>query len=196
MLGERLKSIRRARNVTLRELAAGAGLSKSFISQIESGSVNPSIASLTRIVEYLGVAPSELLDEPVPVPASAVSSPHRPADVALVDVAIVRHDGRKGLVYPGSNRKTHLLTPDLQRQMMVILISMEPGEGTGDMPYSHIGEEFGWAVSGSMEVLLKDEVHILEEGDSITFDAQIPHSIRAINDAPASILMVLVPPAF
>lgn len=190
-VGARLRAIRRARDLTLKEVAEGAGLSKSFISQIESGVVNPSIASLNRITEFLEISPSELLEQQDLDRTNGHSGEQEAAFVA-----IVRKDQRKGLVWADSPRPTYLLTPDLQHRIEVLLTDLEPGMDHQESWTQHVGEEFGFVLAGSVEYLIGENVYPLDEGDSIYFGTTTPHKVRASGNKPARVIMVLTPPWF
>jgi transcriptional regulator with XRE-family HTH domain len=199
-LGAKLKEIRRGQGVTLQQIADQTGLSKSFVSQIETGAANPSIGSLKKITDVLGV----------PLGALFTNGEHRPGEppaalsnsngaLQAVDpsgaVRVVRRNRRKVLIEPGKKGKMYLLTPDLQRKLEVILGEEEPGNADEEW-YSHIGEECGFVLEGRYEVCVGDQVFVLEAGDSITFPSHIPHKTRVLGDQPVRTIWVITPPSF
>jgi transcriptional regulator with XRE-family HTH domain len=202
-LGAKLKEIRRGQGVTLQQIADQTGLSKSFVSQIETGAANPSIGSLKKITDVLGVplgalftngengssdssASSGFANGP-----NAVSSP---AD-SSGEVRVVRRNRRKMLIEPGKKGKMYLLSPDLQRKLEVILGEEEPGNADEEW-YSHIGEECGFVLEGRYEVSVGDRVFVLEAGDSIYFPSHLPHKTRVLGDEPVKTIWVITPPSF
>ena len=196
-LGQKLKEIRQTKRITLQRLADGAGLSKSFISQIESGVANPSIASLKKIADVLDTPLAALFDSSSDVEGSeANGSLDLGTRGRISDVRVVRRDKRKMLVWPGSGAKTFLLTPDLQRKLEVILSEERPGETSGEETYSHSGEEFGFVLQGRYEVAVEGQLFVLEEGDSIYYPSHLPHKTRVLGDKPATTLWVITPPSF
>jgi transcriptional regulator with XRE-family HTH domain len=202
-LGTKLKQIRRGRGVTLQQIADQTGLSKSFVSQIETGIANPSIASLKKITDVLGVPLGALFtngdngnaDTPPTAP------PRGGADGASLglergdEVRVVRRDRRKMLVEPGKKGRMYLLTPDLQRKLEVILGEEEPGNADEEW-YSHIGEECGFVLEGRYEVAVGEQVFVLEAGDSISFPSHIPHKTRVLGDQMVRTVWVITPPSF
>lgn len=195
-LGRKLRTIRKRNRITLQRIADGADLSKSFVSQVESGLANPSIASLKKIANVLGIPLGALLDgEPAGEATTAAPPKRGPGDV-VGEVRVVRRDRRKMVVWPGSGGKTYLLTPDLQRKLEVILSEMKPGDSSGEERYSHAGEEFGFVLEGRYEVTVGDQVFVLEEGDSIYYPSDIPHTTRVLGERPARTLWVITPPSF
>jgi transcriptional regulator with XRE-family HTH domain len=188
-LGAKLKEIRRGQGVTLQQIADQTGLSKSFISQIETGSANPSIGSLKKITDVLGVPLGALFT------SSDNGNGAAPGLERGDDVRVVRRDRRKMLVEPGKKGRMYLLTPDLQRQLEVILGEEEPGNADEEW-YSHIGEECGFVLEGRYEVSVGDQVFVLEAGDSIAFPSHIPHKMRVLGDQPVRTVWVITPPSF
>jgi transcriptional regulator with XRE-family HTH domain len=196
--GAALRQIRRDKDVTLQKLSDATSLSKSFLSQIEHGQANPSIASLKKITDALDV-PLAALFEPV-VSANGEQPPDDAAAsrdaVASDAVRVVRRDRRKRISWPDSDAVTSLLVPDLQRKLEVILSDEPPGSTSGDEPYSHVGEEFGLVLEGRYEMTIDGETYVLEEGDSIYYPSHLPHRYKVLGDQPARTLWVVTPPSF
>src|SRR5688572_11250527 len=94
-LGPRIRALRQARNVTLRELAERAGVTESFLSQVEREVTSPSIASVQRIARALDLAIAQLFTE---------ESPHG---------RVVRHAERRRINYPGLRAVDEFLTSDM-----------------------------------------------------------------------------------
>ena len=118
-VGERLRAIRALRRCTLKTVADRSGLSESFISQVERGRSNASIASLRRIADALGVSVSDLF-EPTGPPAPRV----------------LRREDRPALSFGILGRKL-LLTPKPLHHLEVFVGELEPGGSTGTEPYAH-----------------------------------------------------------
>jgi transcriptional regulator with XRE-family HTH domain len=190
--------------VTLQQIADQTGLSKSFVSQIETGAANPSIGSLKKITDVLGVPLGALFthgengsgDSPAVLNGFANDTSPASSGVDLSDeVRVVRRDRRKMLIEPGKKGKMYLLTPDLQRKLEVILGEEEPGNADEEW-YSHIGEECGFVLEGRYEVSVGDRVFVLEAGDSIYFPSHLPHKTRVLGDEPVKTIWVITPPSF
>lgn len=191
-LGAKLKAIRRSKGVTLQQIADQTGLSKSFVSQIETGAANPSIASLKKITDVLGIPLAALFHA-----GEEAEEAGTPSEVAEPqgEVRVVRRDRRKMLVEPGKMGRMYLLTPDLQRKLEVILGEEEPGNADSEW-YSHRGEEFGLVLEGRYEVSVGDQVFVLEAGDSIYYPSHMPHKTRVLGDQPVRTIWVITPPSF
>lgn len=186
-LGARLRAVRQERGRSLQHIAERAGLSRSFLSLLERGRSAASIGTLKRICAVLDVPVWTLLDDDAVDPAGEAA--------ATSGVAIVRGSERKVRRYPGTTTDISLLTPDLHRTFEVSISVLQPGDGYGDEPYTHRGEEFGLVLSGTYEVTVAGTTHVLDEGDSIYFASQLPHRTRALGDVPVTTLWVVTPPS-
>ena len=76
------------------------------------------------------------------------------------------------------------------------LITFEPGGNLGGHPVCHDGDEFGFVLHGQVECAVGDDVYLLEQGDSIYFDARRPHRTRNAAAGEAAYLLVVSPPSF
>ena len=178
-LGPRIRSLRQARQVTLRELAERAGVTESFLSQVEREVTSPSIASVQRIARALDLGIAELfVDEP---PLGRV----------------VRRGDRRRIVYNGLKAVDEFLTAGRDGRLQVILTTLEPGGGTGDEAYTHESdEEVVIVLEGSLELWVGDEHHVLADGDSIAYSSRQPHRNRNPGPGRAVILFCATPPSF
>src|SRR3954464_90945 len=111
-LGERLRAIRQARRKTLKEIAGAAGISESFLSQLERGRTNATIATLQRLATALGIEGSDLFSPGAPRPR-----------------VLHRHAG--DFVAWGSLGQKALLTPKPFHSLEVVVARFEPGGSTG-----------------------------------------------------------------
>lgn len=193
--GPRLRALRKRRGLTLAQIAERSSLSRSFISQVESGQAAPSIASIKRICDVLEVSLAELFDDGRETGATEPKSSTQD-DRANPAVRIVRKDRRKAFKYPGAESMNYLLVPDLQGRLEVILGVMQPGETSEIESWSHDGEEFGFILEGTYELTVDGRAYVLEEGDTIYFSSRLPHSARVIGDRPVRWIWVITPPSF
>jgi transcriptional regulator with XRE-family HTH domain len=178
-VGARLRQVRRARHRTLRNVAASAGVSESFLSQVERAKVNASIATLRRIAVALGVTIGALFDEP------ADDSP-----------TVLRAASRPTLAF-GIFGEKFLLHPALHRAFDVFICEFQPGGSTGAEPYAHgDSEEFLVILSGAAELQLGKDVMWLDTDDSIVFRSNVPHRLTADAETGARVLWVATPPSF
>jgi transcriptional regulator with XRE-family HTH domain len=178
-LGRTVRRLREERSLSLKQLAERALVSESFISQVERGVANPSVASLRRIAEALGTSIGALFDG------------------RRLSGVVVRADDRARLMHPRRKWQDFLLTPQSAKRLQVILSVIEPGEGSGNKPYTHDSdEECVIVLKGQLEFRIKDEVYRLQEGDSLTFESRLPHSNRNRGHTKAEVLWIITPPSY
>jgi transcriptional regulator with XRE-family HTH domain len=198
-LGERIRDERRRGKLTLEKLSQKSGLSKSFLSQVERGLAQPSVSSLKRIARELGISVVDLFAGETDQqnrfgfpPAVSKNGPKY-----AEDFQVVRTNRRKSLKLPGSKVSYDLLTPDLNRQLEVMYMRIDPGEQSGEEPMVDLpGEKFGLVLKGNLEVRVGEEVQQIRAGDSIYFPAHFPHSWRGMGKEPIEVIWVLTPPRF
>jgi transcriptional regulator with XRE-family HTH domain len=175
-VGEVVRSLRQARGLSVRGLAAMVDFSPSFISQLENGQVSPSISSLTRIATALGVSLVELFaadDGPMPL--------------------VVRVADRRRLVSGWSRAEVFALAhASGERTLEPLLLVLEPGGSTGGTPKPDpsVGEKFGFVVEGAASLTVGETVHALEAGDAAYLPAEAPHRWANESDVPTRILIV------
>ena len=178
-VGERLREIRGRRRLTLREVAERAGLSESFLSQVERGRASASIASLRRIADGLGIGISDLF-QPL--------EPARPLVLRLAD--------RPTLAFGILGRKM-LLTPQPLHELEVFVGELEPGGSTGAEQYAHgDSEELFVVLRGTVRLELGDELHELETGDSIDYRSSTPHRVTNVGVEAAEVIWIISPPSY
>jgi transcriptional regulator with XRE-family HTH domain len=178
-LGPRIRALRQARRLTLRDVADRAGVTESFLSQVERDVTSPSIATVQRIAGALDLSIAQLFaEEP---------SPGR----------VVRREARRRIAYPGLKAVDEFLTSNMAGRLQVILSTIEPGGGTGDEAYTHESdEEVVIVLEGSLDLWVGPEHYRLETGDAVTHPSRVPH--RNTNPGPgiARVLFCSTPPSY
>jgi transcriptional regulator with XRE-family HTH domain len=162
LVGGRLREARRARSMTLDDVAREAGLTKSFVSAVERGGTSPSIGSLYRICEALAV-PVASLFETATAPESNVV---RRADV-------------EGTYFGGEGVVNYVLSPRGERRAQVIETHIAPGGSPGPEPWSHTGElVIATVLEGAVEFRFGERTTTLQAGDTVSYSPAEPHSWR------------------
>lgn len=178
-VGRHLRSARRRRGLTLAALAERAGMSESFLSQLERGRTGASLDSLQRLTQALEIRIADLFE---PHHSRSATVLH-PADRPVMDVW---HLGRK-----------MLLTPRFTEQLEVLVCRLEPGGATAEEPYVHgDSDELFLLLEGTVELELGDERHSMSPGDSVTYRSSTPHRVINRGDGPAEGLWAMSPPSF
>jgi transcriptional regulator with XRE-family HTH domain len=178
-VGEQLRAIRRLRRRTLKDIADRAGLSESFLSQVERGRTSASISSLQRIASALGVDVSDVF---------SFNSVDRPR--------VVSRAARPAISFGTLGRKA-LLTPKPFHSVEVVAAEFDAGGSTGEEPYAHgDSEEVFFVVSGEVELYLGGETFALEAGDSAQYRSSTPHRVRNRGGRRAEVLFIISPPSY
>jgi quercetin dioxygenase-like cupin family protein len=163
--------------MSLRELAAKAGVSATYISGIERGFGPPSIAVLQKLTTALGLTVATLL-EPSP-PASTLV---RAGQANLLEIGV-------------SGVRIENLGP-AARRLEPQLFTIGPGAGSGGR-YRHEGEEFLYVLEGVLEIWLdRNEHYVVGAGDSLCFASGRGHHWRNPGEQTARILWINTPPTF
>jgi XRE family transcriptional regulator, regulator of sulfur utilization len=173
-LGPRIRALREASALSLRDLAERSGVSAPMLSQVERGETSPTLQVAARIAAGLDLRLSQLLrlDE----------------DGA---VSIVRASERRGAHRGG--HAYEILTPALPGQRAeVTRHTLAPGARTGDAPMHEPGSrETVIVLAGAAAFFCDTDRHNLGEGDSVTFDADLPHHFENHGKEEAVLLGVL-----
>ncbi|MER9740671.1 XRE family transcriptional regulator [Mesorhizobium sp. M0187] len=177
MLGQRLKSLRLGRRLSLRELAELTGTSASFISQLERGLTGASTASLNQMASALGVSVAMLFE-----------------DSAAGQRGVLLRSERPSLPPSDGCRKMLLSRPPLS-DMEVYIGEFDIGGSTGPALYTHgDAHEMLVVLRGIVEVSLGDVRHVLEEGDSIEYATSTAHRSENIGSGRAEVMWIIAPP--
>jgi transcriptional regulator with XRE-family HTH domain len=180
-IGERLRARRRAHGLSLRELADRLHVSPSLISQIERGRARPSVSTLFALVSELDASLDELLfnDERPPTNSPAAASPQsRPSPV---QDAATRHHIRlaSGVTW---ERLTTTSQPGVE--FLFVVYDVGGASSPGDTYQSHSGYEWGYVISGVLEVIIGFNRYVLQPGDAVSLDSGVPHRLANIGDTP------------
>jgi len=176
-VGHRIRALREAMGLSLRDLAERCGVSAPMLSQVERGETSPTLAVAEKIAAGLDLTLSQLLrlDEGQHVVGS-------------------RAGGRRRLERGG--HRFEELTPPLPGQRAdVSLHTLEPGAATGgpgDPPMHEPGSrETAVVLAGVLALVVEGIRHELRKGDSVTFDADLPHHFENEGDEQARFLAVI-----
>lgn len=177
-IGNKLKHLRIQNNLTQEELADRCELSKGFISQIERDLASPSISTLSDLLQCLGTDLKDFFN-----------------DAADNDVVFTKDD-----VFIKENKEDNniinWIVPNSQKhEMEPIIITLLPG-GTSYVDDPHVGEEFGYVLSGSVYVYHGNKRYKAKKNESFYYKANQVHYIKNSGKTNASVLWVSTPPNF
>lgn len=188
-LGSRLRAARERVGQSVRGLARAVGVSASHVSQIENGRVMPSVGTLYAIANELGLLVDELFREADTGPAAASGS--RPG--LQPEGPVQRHNTRKAIRL-ASGVRWELLTPlpDDEVEFLYVVYDVGSESCPPDSLTRHGGKEYAYVISGRLGVRIGFREYELRAGDSMTFDAQMPHRLWTIGDTPAVAIWVVL----
>ncbi len=178
-IGEKLRQLRQMRGLTQEEMADRCELTKGFISQVERDLASPSIATLTDMLECLGVSLSDFFSDKGN--EKNVFGPH--------DMFVKEDEERlKGSI-------TWLVPNAQKNDMEPILVEIGPGGESYEMPPGE-GEEFGYVLAGSVDLMLGKEKTRLRTGHSFCLHPRQAHWLVNPGKTRAKVLWVSTPPSF
>lgn len=185
--GAEVRELRRARQMTLADLARASGVSVSHLSAIERGSASPTLKKISKIAVGLGV-PEEWFFS------------RRQGKGPLERTYVVRRENRRNLnlLYgePAavSGYSDALLSSSLGGAFHMGVSEYPPhSENVADEIYSRDGEQHGLVLEGELVLTLEDEVITVRAGDSFSFPGEILHATRNMSDKPARLIWVNSP---
>jgi transcriptional regulator with XRE-family HTH domain len=163
-IGPRLRAARKARGMTLDQLAERAGMSTSTLSRLESGKRQANLELLMPLTRELRIGLDDLIDQEVPDPR-VNEQPFR-AEGSTV----------RPLAPPNSPLRVYKVRYPPRRR--------RPAQKT------HDGYDWLYVVSGRLRLLLGDHDLVLEPGESAEFDTRVPHGMCAVGDQPAEVISI------
>ena len=179
-VGERVKRVRKDRDLTLQDISQRTDLDVAFLEQIENGSVAPPLGTVIKLAKALDLKMGYFISGDEDRPYTIV----RKNDGKVVS----RYSSKKGKYY-GYGYES-LAPHKKDRHMEPFLVSLEPSESDEERS-AHDGQEFIYVLEGAMEVRLGEEVYVLEPGDSIYYDSTVPHLVKNHGKDVTRILAVL-----
>ena len=174
-IGEQLRARRHERGLSLRALADRLGVSPSLISQIERGLANPSVSTLYAMVAELDVSLDELLfnERRTSVRQPSLSDP--------IQRGNERHRIRlaSGVLW---ERLTTASEPGVE--FLYVIYEVGGASSPADAFQRHAGHEWGYVLSGTLQVTIGFREYLLEPGDAISLDSTVPHRLANVGDVP------------
>jgi transcriptional regulator with XRE-family HTH domain/mannose-6-phosphate isomerase-like protein (cupin superfamily) len=211
LIGARLRVRRLARGISLRQFARDLDVSASFISQLETGKAQPSVATLFAICSALDIVTDDLFDNSLNEGVKrstetssqstdaannswhAISSfGNAVATKTSTDVQVNRsstpvvHPGERNILVLDSGVTWESLTAVHHEKTQFMFVRYDVG-GSSTMEgrlIRHVGTEYGFILRGTLEITLGFERYRLDPGDSISFDSTRPHRLTNVGDVP------------
>jgi transcriptional regulator with XRE-family HTH domain len=176
LVGARIHEIRIRQGWTLKKLAEHSKLNINTLSMVEKGKTSPSVGTLQQLARALDVPINAFFD-------SNVTTKH---------IIFTAHDRQ-----PEStccHAVIHNLGKDLKNASIEpFVITMEKNAGSGGRTIVHTGFEFAYCLSGKVQYIIEETVYPMAPGDSIVFEAHIPHRWENIHNGESEMLLVISP---
>lgn len=176
-VGGRLKAARVARGLTQRDLASRAGITNGMISMIEQNKHSPSVATLNRLTDALGLSFAEFFSlDLAPAPQVFYAK----------DELVQLTEGKVRFSVVAGERRG--------KALQILHEIYEPGGDTGAEMLTHRGEEGGLVIEGEIELTVGNEKRVLKPGDAYYFESTIPHRFRNLTRKRTIIISACTPP--
>jgi len=180
-IGQKIKDIRTAKGLTLKEVSEKSNLSISFLSLVERGLTSVAITSLQKIADVLGENLSTFFATPEKYPRRVIRS---------YEQKIVNMDHSKYIYYSLSGNM-----PD--KVMEPWIVHLLPGQERKEViPYAHNGEEFGYVLEGILTFFIDNKEYELYPGDSLHIPSTILHNWANFTNMVVKLLYVSTPKIF
>ncbi|HEX5838617.1 MAG TPA: helix-turn-helix domain-containing protein [Anaerolineales bacterium] len=173
-VGERLRELREARNISMRALATRSGLSANALSMIERGKASPSVSTLYKLADALGVSITSFFG----------SETERKQVVFLKSDARTRMSFTRG-VFEGLGGEQFV------GRVEPFMLTLENSANSGPRTMSHTGHEFVFCLRGELEYQVERQIYLLEPGDSLLFAAHLKHKWRNPGRNVASAIIII-----
>ncbi len=175
-IGAKIREARLRNKLTIKYVAEHANLTKSFISQLENGKITPSLKSLLAITGALNITLGSFFNSET-----------------ISNEPVVRSGERKA-ISTKSGVRILLLTPDLNDRLVEFLFVIYEKEATSGIMHSHRGQECGIVLKGKLEVRANRQTYVLNAGDSISLNSDVPHQMTNISKGTTEAIWVNCPP--
>jgi transcriptional regulator with XRE-family HTH domain len=178
-VGAQIRQHRQAQHLTIQDVAALSGISRGMLSRIENGQVTPSLDTLARVCGAVGVSLASLFKD-YDLPDGAAR--HVPAGQGM---KVVRRGTRRGHTY-------ELLSYDQGPHKLFepFLITLDDQSETFPR-FQHPGMEFIYMLKGTIEYRHGSNLFLLQPGDALTFQGDIPHGPERLVKMPIQFLAIL-----
>jgi transcriptional regulator with XRE-family HTH domain len=181
--GQRLRKLRKSKGLIIDELVTKTGLSRPYISQIETGKASPSLQTVRKLASALDV----------PVTYFFVEDGHAPHVIRKAERPVVTF-GPPDPVTKQPMQLTLLSAPN--RKMELVILEIPARYNAAKQDQGHEGEECFLVLSGKIRAVQADHAFEAGAGDSFHWDGTIPHQIQNIGAKPARLLVARTPPGF
>jgi transcriptional regulator with XRE-family HTH domain len=175
-VGHCLRELRTEHSLSLRALAEQSGLNVNTLSMIENGKTSPSVSTLQQLALTLAVPITAFFETALPKTSVVYQNCGKHPQVAFSYGTL--EDLGAGITGHGAEP---------------FVVELEPGADSGLPPIVHMGREFVYCLEGCLVYIIEEQTYNLEPGDSLLFEAHLPHRWQNSGLIPSRSLLVLCP---
>lgn len=176
-IAQKIRATRLKKNLTIQQLADRTNVTKGLLSKIENSRTIPSLPVFVQLIHSLDISLKEFFEDMVPNNGKSYLV------IRKDQYTPIEREGRSGFNYQ------YILSQSISSATMeVVLLTLEPG--ANGRPTTSDGYEFKYIISGNCEYQINNDIIELEEGDSLYFDASIPH--LPVNHSKKRVVMLVI----
>ena len=173
-IGERLRELREARNISMRALATKSGLSANALSMIERGRASPSVSTLYKLADALGISITSFFG----------------SDAERKQVVFLKADERTRVSFSRGVFEA-LGGEQFVGRVEPFLLTLENSANSGPRSMMHTGHEFVFCLRGELEYQVERQIYQLSAGDSLLFAAHLKHRWKNPGKTVATALIII-----
>ena len=162
-IGSRIRELRKAKKITLVELSKKTDVAQATLSRIETGRMTGTVECHRKVAEVLGMSLAEL---------------YAPLDRRYQEIVHTQKETPRKVVHQSKGYQAELLTQEVTKKKITPLLMTLAGNTRTAMEENERGvEKFVWVLEGELELTLEKENYSIKTGETIYFDASLPHRL-------------------
>jgi transcriptional regulator with XRE-family HTH domain len=173
-IGKNIRSLRKKNSVTLDELSRKSGVALATLSRMENDKMTGTLGSHIKICKALNTSLGDFY--------RAIEDTHKPVDKFSTS-ELLAHSKKQSIEL--------LVSSPSNKKLMPLLISLDAGMSTSKEKNATGTEKFLYVTKGSLEAMIGENVYKLKQGDSLYFDASLPHSFKNNGNSRSQTLCVI-----
>lgn len=179
-LGPRIRELRKQKNITLIELSQKTGVAQATLSRIETGTMIGTVESHQKIAEALGTGLADL---------------YTAVDPRQQEIVHQKQDEPRKVSYQAKGIQIEVLTQESTHKKIVpLLVTLSAGSKTQSEQLDRGVEKFCYGLEGDVKIILEGQEFALRQGETLYFDASLPHEIHNTGSKSAKLLCAVSPP--
>ena len=176
----RIRSLRKEKNLTLRQLSQRSNVALATLSRMETGKMVGTVESHKSIAAVFNKSLSQLYSD---IEKDEKAIEHQPLK------------NRTDMFLHNDKASYHMLTNNiLSKKMMPVILKISAGGRTTTEQSSKESEKFIYVLKGSVNIMIDGKAHALKKGETLYFNGSLPHHVKNIGKDEAQAICVITPP--